>query len=134
MYKVSHILMKNTWLARFLSITIKLTSPFYDVEISSFPKDLKQDIEYNTSKTGGITFSWKELECEHWNGVLHGYEIKLYSDDEVCTKTVVKSVTSFTILPQWNPELCFPRAISVAAINQFGVGIHCPPVNITLSG
>ena len=90
--------------------------------------------EYNISQTGGITFGWKEVECEQRNGVLLGYEIKLYYDDHVCTGRVVASVTTFTILPQWKPELSFPKSISVAAITEVGVGNHCPPVNVTLSG
>ena len=63
-----------------------------------------------------------------------GYEIKLYYDELVCTARVVKSVTTFTIQPQFHPELLFPKAISVAAINEVGPGNHCPPVNIILSG
>ena len=86
------------------------------------------------SKTRGVTFTWKAVNCEQRNGLLLGYEIKLYYDDKVCTKRVVESVTTFTILPQWKPELCFPKAISVAAINEVGVGDHCPPVNLNLSG
>ena len=74
------------------------------------------------------------MDCEQRNGVLLGYEIKLYYDEEVCTERVVTPITTFTIPPQWKPELCFPKAISVAAINEVGVGNHCPPVNVTLSG
>ena len=78
--------------------------------------------------------SWSELECEKRNGVLLGYEIKFYCDEKVYTRRVPEFMTTFTILPQWKPELCFPKAISVAAINEVGVGNHCPPVNINLFG
>ena len=90
--------------------------------------------ERNISQTEGITFSWKEVDCEQRNGLLLGYEIKLDYGEEVCTRRVVESITTFTILRPWKPELCFPKAISVAAINEVGVGDHCPPVNIKLSG
>ena len=116
----------------FLHITLKITFPFYDLGISAVPQGLKQ--EFNKSKIGGTTFIWKELDCEQRNGVLLGYEIKLYYDKEVLTRRVVESVTTFTILPQWKPEFSFPKAISVAAVNEVGVGNHCPPVKINLSG
>ena len=74
------------------------------------------------------------MECEQRNGALLGYEIKLYYDEETHTEVVVKSVTTFTILPQLKPKLFLPKAISVAAINEVGVGDHCPPVNVNLSG
>ena len=86
------------------------------------------------SKIQDITFSWKALDCEQRNGYLQGYEIKLYNDEKVYTRTVVDSVTTFTVVPQWMPEISFPKAISVAAINEVGVGDHCPPVSIDLSG
>ena len=102
------------------------------VGISAWPQDLKR--ENDIPKAAGITFSWKELDCEERNGALLGYEIKLYYDEEVCTARVVGSVTMFTILPKWRPNFSFPRAISVAAINEVGVGNHCPPVKINPSG
>ena len=86
------------------------------------------------SERRGITFSWKEMRCEERNGVLLGYEIKLYYDKQVCIAGVAESVTMFTVLPQWKTELSFPKAISVAAINEVGAGNHCPPVNINQSG
>ena len=116
----------------FLYITFKLTFLLYDLGITAFPQHLKQ--EYNMSKTGGIIFSWKALDCEQRNGLLLGYEIKLYNDEQVYTRSVVESVTIFIIRPQWKPDFHFPNAISVAAINEVGVGSHCPPVSIDLSG
>ena len=113
-------------------MTFKLTLSFSTLVIYAIPQDLKQ--VHNMSKIGGITFNWKEVDCEQRNGVLLGYEIKLYNDQQVYTRTVVKFGTIFTILPQWKPDFLFPKAISVAAINEVGVGNHCPPVNINLSG
>ena len=74
------------------------------------------------------------MPCEESNGVLLGYEIKLYYDKQVHTAGVVESVTMFTIVPQWLPEFSFPNAISVAAVNELGPGNHSPPVNLNLSG
>ena len=74
------------------------------------------------------------MQCEERNGVLLGYEIKLYYDKQVYTTEVAESVTMFTIVPQLFPEFSFPDAISVAAINEVGTGSHCPPVNINSSG
>ena len=116
----------------YVYMTFKLTLSFHDLEISAIPQDLKQ--VHNMSKRGGITFTWKAVDCEQRNGVLLGYEIKLYNDDQGYTRTVIEPVTIFTILPQWKPVFSFPNAISVAAINEVGVGNHCPPVNIDLSG
>ena len=127
---VNYLLIKA--IKRFLNITIKLTLPFCDLGISAYPQDLKQ--ENDISKAGGITFSWKELDCEQRNGVLLGYEIKLYYDDDVYTGRVVESVTTFTIQPNWMLKFSFPKAISVAAINEVGVGNHCPPVKVNLIG
>ena len=113
-------------------MTFKLTLSFYTLGIYAIPQDLKQ--VHSMSKIGGITFTWKEVDCEQSNGVLLGYEIKLYNDEQVYTRTVVESGTIFTILPQWKPDFHFPKAISVAAINEVRVGNHCLPVNIDLSG
>ena len=90
--------------------------------------------EYHIAQSRGITFSWRKIECEQRNGVLLGYEIMLYYDDRVLTARVAEPVTTFTILPQLNSRLYFPKAISVAAINEVGVGNHCPPVTIDLFG
>ena len=90
--------------------------------------------EYHTSQTGGITFSWEEIECEQRNGALLGYEINLHYDEIVHTVKVFKPITAFTIPPLFITQSRYPNAISVAAINQVGVGIHCPPVSIIQSG
>ena len=110
----------------------KLIFTFYNLGISAIPQGLKQ--ECNISQTKSITFSWMKVDCEQRNGLLLGYEIKLYYDEEVRTGRVVESINTFTVSPQWKPKFSFPNAISVAAINEVGVGNHCRPVNIKLSG
>ena len=109
------------------------TIPSYQLGTSAFPQDLKQE-HSNISRIGGVTFIWNEMKCEERNGILLGYEIKLYYDKGVYTTRVAESVTMFTIVPQLLPESSFPKAISVAAINEVGAGNHCPPVNINQSG
>ena len=86
--------------------------------------------------TGFIIFGWKEIEYSKVNGALIGYEVKLYYDEEVYTDKVVKSVNTYTISPQRLPSnaTLLPNAISVAAVNELGVGNHSPPVKVILSG
>ena len=114
------------------NIYMYLSSLFLFSGVSGFPQDLKQ--VYNDPKTGRVIFGWKKLECERMNGVLLGYEVKLYYDEETCTERVIESVTSFAISPQCKPRIPLPIAISVAAINEVGVGDHSPPVKINSSG
>ena len=83
---------------------------------------------------GRITFSWKDIECEQINGVLLGYEVKVYFDEDVQVQRLIGSVTTYIVSPIWKPKLSLPNAISVAAINQLGVGDHSPPLKIDTSG
>ena len=115
-------------------MTIKRYFPPYDLGISAFPQGLKQVYIYNVSKKGIIAFSWNEVECEQRNGAVIGYEIKLYFDEHVYTRRVDGSLTTVAILRQWKSNSSFPKAISVAAINEAGAGSHCPPVNISQLG
>ena len=62
---------------------------FYELGISSFPQALKQEFNIPVCEARGIVFSWNEMNCEQRNGVLLGYEIKLYFDEEVSTGRVV---------------------------------------------
>ena len=112
-------------------ITFTLTVSFCELGIFANNQSLKQ--EYDISKIGSITFSWKEVKCEQRSGVFIGYDIKLYFDEHVYTQRVAGSVTAFTIQPEKWPKFFFPRAISVAAISGFTV-THCPPVEISLLG
>ena len=112
-------------------MTIKQSFRSYDLGISTFPQGLRQ---VYVSKKGVITFSWNEVECEQKNGVVLGHEIKLYSDEQVYTRKVFGSSTTVAILPQRKFHSSLPKAISVAAFNEAGVGSHCPPVNISQLG
>ena len=86
-------------------------------------------------QSGSVTFGWSEVECKEMNGVLLGYEVKLYYDEEEThTERLIDSVTTYTIARHSKPQRPLPKAISVAAINQLGVGDHSPPVRINPSG
>ena len=65
---------------------------------------------------------------------MFGYEVKLYYDEKTHTETVTGSTTTYCILHEWNSNFSFPNAISVAAINEVGVGDHSPPVKTNTSG
>ena len=106
--------------------------PFYNLGITAVPQGLKQ--VNSVSEGRGVMFSWKEMQCKERNGVLLGYEIKLYCGRQVHTTTVVESETMFTVVPQWRTKFSYPKAISVAAMNELGAGNHCPRVKINLSG
>ena len=101
---------------------------FWPVGVSSYPQELKQIC--SDPNTGSVTFSWRVIECKQVNGILLGYEVKLYYGEETCTERVIESMTTYTILPRRKHKFLLPKAISVAAINEVGVGNHSPPVNI----
>ena len=84
--------------------------------------------------TGEVTFGWKEIESEQINGVLLGYEVKVYFEEHIHIERLPKSFTTYTTSPQRKHKLLLPRAISVAAINELGVGDHSPLVQINQSG
>ena len=88
----------------------------------------------NDPEEGSITFGWKAVDCERMNGLLLGYEVKLHYDEETRTERVVESVTTYTISPLTKPGWSYPKAISVAAVNEVGVGDYSPPVKIDTSG
>ena len=88
----------------------------------------------NNPKVGSVTFGWKTIECEQISGALLGYEVKLYYDEETCTEKVPKSVNMYTISPRSKHNFSLPKAISIAAVNELGVGAHSPPVKINPSG
>lgn len=100
--------------------------------VSSYPQDLTF-ISTDLS-LGRIAFAWSEIECEKCNGFLLGYECVIYYDNFKVTENVFPQVTDFTIQLASEPDSRFPRAISVAAINDVGVGDHCPPVTLTDNG
>ena len=74
------------------------------------------------------------MQCEQKNGIFLGYEVKLYYDERIFIKQVNEAVTTYSISPKWKAPNFLPKAISVAAINELGVGNHSPLVKINQSG
>ena len=68
------------------------------------------------------------------NGVVLGYECKIYYDYKIMIEKVSKSVTTLTVRVSQNPKNDLPRAVSVAAILDSGVGKHSPLLRINLPG
>ena len=65
------------------------------------------------------------MKCHQENGPITGYEYRAYYDLFHYTEgTVDKSTTTYTI---YDTNI---QAFSVAAINEAGVGEHCPPMKI----
>ena len=102
------------------------------LELYGFPQDFKEI--HSHFETGTVTFGWKEIECDRRNGVLLGYELKLFYDDEIYTDRVTASVTCYTVVPKPRHQFFLPKAISVAAINELGVGDYSPPLTINRFG
>ena len=91
-----------------------------------YPCDLKVDKVTSTS----LVFSFSKVDCEELNGPLTGYEYKVTRDDkESVFKLDPEETTCTCMLNMKGITTCF---VSVAAINEAGVGKHCPPVNVPL--
>lgn len=75
-----------------------------------------------------VIFAWSKVECDKINGALLGYECTVYFDTYTHTESVVASISSYIVsVPAFQSV---PRAFSVAAVNEVGIGDHCPPVNL----
>lgn len=95
---------------------------------SGYPLDLK----VLSANAISVTFGWSNVECDKINGRLLGYECKFHFDNCTHIQRVVASITNYTIsVPAFE---AVPRAFSVAAINQVGVGDHCPQVALPKLG
>ena len=72
-----------------------------------------------------VTFQWNELKCHEENGPITGYEYRLYHTQFHCTDGKVdRNTTTYTL---YDTSV---QAFSVAAINEAGIGEHCPPLQI----
>ena len=93
-------------------------------EPSSYPPDLMI-----TAKTSSfITFQWSKLKCHQENGPITGYQYRVYRDLFQYTEgTIDQSTTTYTVFD--TTMLSF----SVAAMNEAGIGEHCPPLQIPMS-
>ena len=70
------------------------------------------------------------MDCEELNGPLIGYEYKIIRDgEEIVVRVDSESTTCVYLLNMTGVADC---SVSVAAINEAGVGKYCPPVNVDL--
>lgn len=99
------------------------------VGITGYPQHLK--IIRRDSRLRTVQLGWDELQYDRYNGALIGYDCTTYYDKFAATKRVHFYETAFTVSFPKEPGSPSPRAFSVAAVNEVGVGDHCPPVNIT---
>ena len=80
--------------------------------------------------SSSLAFSFSKLDCEELNGPLTGYEYKVTRDGK---ETVVRidsdASTCICMLKMKGVTNC---SVSVAAINEAGVGEHCLPVIVPL--
>ena len=90
-------------------------------EPSGFPRNLRVVSILSSS----IRFQWDALECEKHNGPLLGYEYHFDSGNETVTAIVGPNSTTCIITLLQPGRIVF----SVAAVNDAGVGYHCPPVS-----
>ena len=90
-------------------------------EPSGFPSELK--IVHQTSTF--VAFQWNELKCYEENGPITGYEYRVYHTLFHYTDgTADRNTTTYTI---YDTSV---QAFSVAAINDAGIGEHCPLLQI----
>ena len=77
-----------------------------------------------------VTFKWNVLECDQQSAPITAYECKLFTEEGNFTETVTENQASFDVyvLMMLHPES--KLLFSVAAINVYGVGEHCPIVEV----
>ena len=73
-----------------------------------------------------VVFQWNQLKCHQENGPITGYALRTYYQFQYTEGTVDKNTTSYTI---YDTHI---QAFSVAAINEVGIGDHCPPVHVEM--
>ena len=72
-----------------------------------------------------VTFQWKELACYEEKGPITGYQYRVYYNFNYYEEGIVDRSTTMITLPYNNMQ-----GFSVAAINEAGIGVHCPPVEV----
>ena len=90
-------------------------------EPSVYPSEVR--IIMQTSLT--VTFQWKALECYEENGPIIGYHYRAYQDLLHYDEGIVNwNVTTATFI---SSDL---NSFSLAAMNEAGIGEHCPPIQV----
>lgn len=98
-----------------------MPSLFLMEEPSGYPSVIQITIQ--TSET--VTFEWKALECYQENGPITGYNYRIYYNlNNYNAATVSSSITMITLFHQ------NIQGFSVAAMNEAGIGEHCPPLPV----
>ena len=72
-----------------------------------------------------MTFEWQPLECFEENGPIIGYSYRVYSNFVHYMEGLLGR--NKTVLTVWHTNI---QAFSVAAMNDAGIGEHCPPVQV----
>ena len=97
---------------------------------ATHPLDL-QVVRFHSSR---LTFEWQKMESSFENGPISGYEVRLYVDSCYTTHIINNvSINSYTV-EGVEPGVS-AYGLSVAAVNDAGVGCHSPIVwlNTTLA-
>ena len=90
-------------------------------EPTGYPSEVKAIVQKATT----VTFEWKKLECYQENGPITGYQYRIYYNQTHYNKgKVIGKTTRLTMVGKK------ARSFSVAAINEAGIGPHCPPVPV----
>ena len=74
-----------------------------------------------------VTFRWKELDCYEENGPITGYQYRAYYGLFNSIENVLDNNTTMVTLPSENM-----LSLSVAAMNEVGIGDHCPPILVPI--
>lgn len=72
------------------------------------------------------------MEYDRVNGALLGYECTIYFDAFNRSEIINASETTYTLSIPLLSDV--PRGFSVAAVNEVGIGDHCPSVNLSYFG
>lgn len=98
------------------------------------PSGYPLDLNVISADAISVIFSWSKVDCEKINGALLGYECKIFFHNFTHMERIAASITTCTYtitLPEFQTV---PLAFSVAAINEAGVGDHCPQVALPILG
>ena len=88
------------------------------------------DLEIIKVSSSSLAFSFSKLDCEELNGPLTGYEYKVTRDGVETVDRIDPAAT--TCVCMLNMKGVTNCSVSVAALNEAGVGKHCSPLNVPL--
>ena len=103
---------------------------FIRFSFSSAPTSYPTNISVVSLSLDSITFKWNVLECDQQSAPITAYECKLFTEEGNFTETVTENQASFDIYVSMILHTGSKLSFSVAAINPYGVGKHCPLVEV----